>query len=124
MENEYGGGPLEESSSACWQPATSGQVPKDTMEPVSHGIIFWLIVGGIAGALAGRIVEGSGFGIVVDIIVGIVGALGLHLGSGIIGSLITALVGAVILLALLRLFSRGRAGINRLRFRKPGSEAR
>ncbi|REE23602.1 transglycosylase associated protein [Paraburkholderia sp. BL27I4N3] len=53
----------------------------------------------------------------VDIIVGIVGAfiggwlggaLGLHLGSGIIGSLITAFIGAVILLAVLRLFSRGR----------------
>ena len=41
------------------------------MEPVSHGIIFWLIIGGIAGALAGRIVDGGGFGIVVDIIVGI-----------------------------------------------------
>jgi len=31
------------------------------MEPVSHGIIFWLIIGGIAGALAGRIVDGGGF---------------------------------------------------------------
>ncbi|MFL9898936.1 GlsB/YeaQ/YmgE family stress response membrane protein [Paraburkholderia fungorum] len=78
------------------------------MDPVSHGIIFWLIIGGIAGALAGRIVDDGGFGILVDIIVGIVGAfiggwlggvLGLHLGSGIIGSLITALIGAVILLA-------------------------
>jgi|SRR5580698_3008452 uncharacterized membrane protein YeaQ/YmgE (transglycosylase-associated protein family) len=87
------------------------------MEPVSHGIIFWLIIGGIAGALAGRIVEGGGFGIVIDIIVGIVGAfiggwlggvLGIHLGGGIIGSLITALIGAVILLFIVRLFSRGR----------------
>jgi uncharacterized membrane protein YeaQ/YmgE (transglycosylase-associated protein family) len=93
--------------------------PEEYMEPVSHGIIFWLIIGGIAGALAGRIVEGGGFGIVVDIIVGIVGAfiggwlggvLGIHLGSGIIGSLITALIGAVILLFIVRLFSRGRAG--------------
>jgi uncharacterized membrane protein YeaQ/YmgE (transglycosylase-associated protein family) len=90
---------------------------ENAMEPVSHGIIFWLIIGGIAGALAGRIVDGGGFGIVVDIIVGIVGAfiggwlggvLGLHLGGGIIGSLITALIGAVILLFIVRLFSRGR----------------
>lgn len=44
------------------------------MGPVSHRIIFWLIIGGIAGALAGRIVDGGGFGIVVEIIVGIVGA--------------------------------------------------
>jgi uncharacterized membrane protein YeaQ/YmgE (transglycosylase-associated protein family) len=87
------------------------------MDTVSHGIIFWLIIGGIAGALAGRIVDGGGFGIVVDIIIGIVGAfiggwlggvLGIHLGGGIIGSLITALIGAVILLFIVRLFSRGR----------------
>jgi uncharacterized membrane protein YeaQ/YmgE (transglycosylase-associated protein family) len=44
------------------------------MDPVSHGIIFLLIIGGLVGALAGRIVDG-GFGIVVDIIVGLVGAL-------------------------------------------------
>jgi uncharacterized membrane protein YeaQ/YmgE (transglycosylase-associated protein family) len=94
-------------------------VSENSMEHVSHGIIFWLIIGGIAGALAGRIVDGGGFGVIVDIIVGIVGAfiggwlggaLGLHLGNGIIGSLLTALIGAVILLALVRLFSRGRAG--------------
>ena len=72
---------------------------------------------GFSGALAGRIVDGGGFGIIVDIIVGIVGAfiggwlggvLGLHLGGGIIGSLLTALLGAVILLFIVRLFSRGR----------------
>ena len=98
-------------------PLRGFHLTEKAMEPVSHGIIFWLIIGGIAGALAGRIVDGGGFGIIVDIIVGIVGAfiggwlggvLGLHLGGGIIGSLITALIGAVILLFILRLFSRGR----------------
>lgn len=51
------------------------------MDPVSHGIIFWLIIGGLAGALAGRIVDGGGFGILVDIIVGIVGAF---IGDGLV----------------------------------------
>jgi uncharacterized membrane protein YeaQ/YmgE (transglycosylase-associated protein family) len=85
------------------------------MEPVSHGIIFWLIIGGIAGALAGRIVDGGGFGIIVDIIVGIVGAfiagwllpqLGIHLMAGFIGEIIDATIGAVILLLVIKLLRR------------------
>ncbi len=39
------------------------------------GILGWIIIGGIAGALAGRVVDGGGFGIIGDIVVGIVGAL-------------------------------------------------
>ncbi len=81
----------------------------------AHGIIFWLIIGAIAGWLAGVLVKGGGFGLIVDIVVGIVGAfiggwlagvLGIHLGSGIIGSLITATIGAVILIFIVRLFKR------------------
>ena len=84
------------------------------------GIFGWIIIGGIAGALAGRVVEGGGFGIVGDIVVGIVGALlgGLlaHILSidssvGLLGSFLLALIGAVILLAILRLFSHGRATV-------------
>jgi uncharacterized membrane protein YeaQ/YmgE (transglycosylase-associated protein family) len=82
---------------------------------MEYGIIAWLIIGAIAGWLAGKIVEGSGFGLIVDIIVGVVGAiiggwlaglLGLNIGGGLIGSLIVAIVGAVILLFIIRLIKR------------------
>lgn len=79
------------------------------------GFIAWLIVGAIAGWLAGVLVKGGGFGVLVDIIVGIVGAfiggwlagiLGIHVGGGWIASIVTATVGAVILLFILRLIKR------------------
>ncbi|TDN63462.1 GlsB/YeaQ/YmgE family stress response membrane protein [Paraburkholderia sp. BL10I2N1] len=82
---------------------------------MEHGIIAWLIIGAIAGWLAGVLVKGGGFGLIVDIIVGIVGAfiggwlaglLGISLGGGWIGSIITALIGAVILLFIIRLIKR------------------
>ena len=71
--------------------------------------------GTVAGWLAGRVVKGGGFGLIVDIIVGIVGAviggflagvLGISTGGGIIGSIIVAFIGAVILLFILRLIKR------------------
>ncbi|QBR00021.1 MULTISPECIES: GlsB/YeaQ/YmgE family stress response membrane protein [Paraburkholderia] len=80
-----------------------------------HNFFGWLVVGAIAGWLAGVLVKGGGFGLIVDIIVGIVGAfiggwlaglLGIHIGSGMISSIITAIVGAVILLFIIRLFRR------------------
>ena len=82
------------------------------MEPRS--IIAWIIIGGIAGWLAGKVVRGrkGGFGLIGDIVVGIVGAviagwllpfLGVHLGVGIVGEIIDAFIGAVILLVVLRL---------------------
>ncbi|OLL28843.1 hypothetical protein BTH42_25140 [Burkholderia sp. SRS-W-2-2016] len=83
---------------------------------MEHGIIAWLIIGAIAGWLAGVLVRGGGFGLIVDIIVGIVGAfiggwlagvLHISLGSGWFGSIITALIGAVILLFIIRLVRRG-----------------
>ncbi|MGC3874007.1 GlsB/YeaQ/YmgE family stress response membrane protein [Halomonas sp. GXIMD04776] len=70
------------------------------------GLILWLIIGGLAGWIAGNIMRGGGFGIFGNVGVGIVGAvlggllfrlLGLHAG-GFIGSLVTATVGAVLLL--------------------------
>lgn len=80
------------------------------------GILGWIILGGVAGALAGRVVKGSGFGIIGDIIVGIVGALlggfvaGLFLSDtiGLIGSFVLAFLGAVLLLWLLRLITGNR----------------
>ncbi|APA87301.1 GlsB/YeaQ/YmgE family stress response membrane protein [Paraburkholderia sprentiae WSM5005] len=83
---------------------------------MEHGIIAWIIIGAIAGWLAGVLVRGGGFGLIVDIIVGIVGAfiggwlagvLHISLGGGWIGSIITALIGAVILLFIIRLVRRG-----------------
>lgn len=82
---------------------------------MQHGIIAWLIIGALAGWIAGKVVEGSGFGLIVDIIVGIVGALiggwgagvlGLHFAGGFFSTLIVAIIGAVILLFVLRLIKR------------------
>ncbi len=80
-----------------------------------QSIIVWLIVGAIAGWLAGMVVKGGGFGLIGDIVVGIVGAviagwllpqLGIHLGVGIVAAIIDAFIGAVILLVILRLVWR------------------
>lgn len=81
-----------------------------------ESIIVILIVGAVAGWLAGQIVKGHGFGLVGNIVVGIVGAflagwllptLGLSLGlPGIVGSIIYAAIGAIILLFLIGLFKR------------------
>ena len=79
----------------------------------SLGWIGWIIIGGIAGALAGMVMRGGGFGILGDIIVGIVGAvvggfiLGLFVNMtvGWWGTFITAFVGACILIAILRAIS-------------------
>jgi uncharacterized membrane protein YeaQ/YmgE (transglycosylase-associated protein family) len=74
-----------------------------------------LLIGAIAGWLAGLIVKGYGFGLLGNIVVGIVGAfvaglilprLGLSIGAGIAGSIVHATVGAVILLFLIRLVKR------------------
>jgi len=79
------------------------------------GMITWLIVGAIAGWLAGILVKGGGFGLLVDILVGIVGAfiggwlagvLGIHIGSGFLASIVTATAGAVVLLFVLRLIKQ------------------
>lgn len=70
-------------------------------------IVIWLIIGGIAGWLAGLLVEGFGFGLIGNIVVGIVGALiagwllprlGFVLVGGYIAAIINAVIGAVILL--------------------------
>jgi uncharacterized membrane protein YeaQ/YmgE (transglycosylase-associated protein family) len=80
-----------------------------------ESIIIFLIVGAIAGWLAGLVVKGRGFGLVGDIIIGIIGALiagwllprlGIYIGAGIIGQIIEAFIGAVILLIILRLVRR------------------
>jgi uncharacterized membrane protein YeaQ/YmgE (transglycosylase-associated protein family) len=78
-------------------------------------MILALIIGAVAGWLAGQIMRGDGYGIIVDILLGIVGGwfggwlfgkLGIHIGHGIIGSLVVSVVGAVILIWFTRLISR------------------
>jgi uncharacterized membrane protein YeaQ/YmgE (transglycosylase-associated protein family) len=84
-----------------------------------HGIIAWIIIGVIAGWLTGKLMKGSGFGFLMDMVVGIVGALiggfiSSHLGLGGIGqhglimSIVIAVIGAVILTWIVRLITGGR----------------
>ncbi len=80
------------------------------------GIIAWLLVGLIAGWAAGKVSRGHGFGLIGDLVVGLIGALigGLIAGAfiegsvGFIGSIIVAFLGALVLLALVRLLSGRR----------------
>jgi uncharacterized membrane protein YeaQ/YmgE (transglycosylase-associated protein family) len=81
-----------------------------------YSLLGWLLIGLIAGWLAGKISRGQGFGCITDIVLGLVGAvlggwiftkLGI-LGGGFIFSLAAATVGAVIIVAIAHLFSGGR----------------
>ena len=78
-------------------------------------LLWFLIVGLIAGWLAGLLVKGGGFGLVGDLVVGVIGAflggflfstLGVSAGGGLIGSIVVATIGAVVLLFLVRLIKR------------------
>ena len=79
-----------------------------------QGIIIWLVIGAVAGWLAGQIVKGGGFGLVGDIIIGIVGSVivGWIFGSyvvgvpGVLGAIIGSTIGAVILLFIIKLVRR------------------
>ncbi|MBI9050138.1 MAG: GlsB/YeaQ/YmgE family stress response membrane protein [Anaerolineaceae bacterium] len=79
-----------------------------------ENLLLFLLIGLIAGWLAGKIMKGKGFGLVGDLIIGVIGSfiggwlfgiLGLS-ASGLIGSLVTALVGAIVLLWLIRLIKK------------------
>jgi len=79
------------------------------------GFIAFLVTGLIAGWLAGQVMKGGGYGVIMDIILGILGgmlggwifgALGIWPGHGMIGAIIVAFVGAVILVAITRLLKR------------------
>jgi len=78
-------------------------------------MLYSIIVGLIAGWLAGQVMKGGGYGILIDIILGLLGgllggwlfgALGIGTGSGMIGSIIVAFVGAVLLVAISRMLKR------------------
>jgi uncharacterized membrane protein YeaQ/YmgE (transglycosylase-associated protein family) len=86
------------------------------MHMSNESLLIILGVGVIAGWLAGQIVQGTGFGIIGELIIGIVGAfigswllpqLGIHLGSGIIATTINATIGELILLLIIRLVRGG-----------------
>ena len=87
------------------------------------GILSWIVVGLIAGWLAGMVMRGGGYGLIGDIIVGVVGGLLggwiatslLHIGAGMSGinleSILVAFAGAIVLLVLLRILGGGRQRI-------------
>ena len=86
------------------------------MQMSNEGILVILFVGLIAGWLAGKIVRGTGFGIIGDILVGIVGALiasylfpkiGIQLGTGLVSEIIYSAIGAILLLVIVRLLRTG-----------------
>ena len=86
------------------------------MHMSGESLLIILVVGLIAGWLAGQIVQGTGFGIVGDLLIGIAGAfigswllpqLGLHLGSGIVLAVVNATIGALLLLLVIRLVRGG-----------------
>jgi uncharacterized membrane protein YeaQ/YmgE (transglycosylase-associated protein family) len=80
-----------------------------------EALIIWLIVGGVAGWLAGLVIKGAGLGLIGNIVVGIIGAvvagwllprLGILIGGGILGAIINAFIGAVIVLFVVGLLKR------------------
>jgi uncharacterized membrane protein YeaQ/YmgE (transglycosylase-associated protein family) len=83
----------------------------------NESLLVILVVGVVAGWLAGQVVRGGGFGLIGDLIVGIIGAfigdwllprLDIHLGVGNVALVINATIGAIILLVLIRLVAGGR----------------
>ena len=80
----------------------------------TQNLIIFLFIGIVAGFLAGKIMRGGGFGLLGDLVVGIIGAffggwlftLGVGMGGGILGSIIVATIGAMLLLFLIRLIKR------------------
>lgn len=77
--------------------------------------VWFILIGLVAGWLAGKLMRGKGFGVIGDIVIGIVGALlgvflfrwvGIQIGGGLLGGLIIATIGAVVLLFLIRLIKQ------------------
>jgi uncharacterized membrane protein YeaQ/YmgE (transglycosylase-associated protein family) len=77
--------------------------------------IWFIVIGLVAGWLAGQLVRGGGFGVLGDIVVGILGALiggylftslGVSLGGGLFGAIAVATIGAIVLIIILRLIKR------------------
>lgn len=78
-------------------------------------LLIWLVIGGVAGWLAGQLLRGGGFGLIGNIVLGIVGAvvggwlfaqLGIVIIGGIVGTIIAATIGAVVVLLIVGLIKR------------------
>ena len=114
-----GGKPLPEAIQAQIWAKTDGVplfVEELTKTVLEAGLLVILFVGLVAGWLAGKVVRGTGFGIIGDIVVGVAGALvasflfpklGIHLGTGLVSEIIYSAIGAIVLLVVVRLV-RGR----------------
>ena len=79
------------------------------------GLLYWLVVGLVAGWLAGVVMKGGGYGVLADIVLGILGGvlggwifsrLGIGAEGGLIGGIVVAFIGAVVLVAITRLIKR------------------
>jgi len=90
---------------------------KDKIMLAGATLLWWLIVGLVAGFFASRVMRGGGYGIIGDIVVGIIGAfiggwlsgfLGFGDSYGLVGSIVVAFIGACVLIAIVRAFSGGR----------------
>jgi uncharacterized membrane protein YeaQ/YmgE (transglycosylase-associated protein family) len=107
--------------SQAYIPLDSGKQRKSTPKSFTKenvmdmGFIAWIVVGLIAGWLAGQVMKGGGYGVLVDIILGILGGilggwlfgrLGIWPAGGMLGAIIVAFVGAVILVAISRALKR------------------
>jgi uncharacterized membrane protein YeaQ/YmgE (transglycosylase-associated protein family) len=85
----------------------------------NQSLLVILLVGIVAGWLAGKMVRGAGFGILGDLLIGILGAfignwllprVGVHLGAGVVSAIVNATVGAIMLLLIVRLLRGGIGG--------------
>jgi uncharacterized membrane protein YeaQ/YmgE (transglycosylase-associated protein family) len=84
-----------------------------------ESLVYFLVIGAVAGWLASQMMRGGGFGVLGNIVIGVIGAvfggwlfgvLGITAAGGLVGSLITAVVGAAVLLVIVGRIKRGRFG--------------
>ena len=102
---------------------------ESTMHLSNESLLVIILVGLIAGWLAGQVMRGAGFGLLGDLIIGLLGAfigdwllprLNIHLGAGIVALIINALIGAIVLLLILRLIGGDGWGRRRWSYRRWG----
>jgi uncharacterized membrane protein YeaQ/YmgE (transglycosylase-associated protein family) len=96
--------------------ATGRQYPfMEECDMSVEGLLIVCLIGGIAGWLAGLVVKGYGFGVLGNIVIGIIGAfvgswllgrLGIALGGGYIAAILNAMIGAIVVLLIIGLFRR------------------
>jgi len=113
----YAAGPRLAPAAAGAQHGLRNSIRREIAMPGIETILIWLLVGAVAGWLAGVIVKGAGFGLVGNIIVGIIGAvvagwllprIGVHIavGNAILSAIIYAAIGGVVVLVVLSLVRR------------------